>query len=136
MAGQAGFGGIAADFRGRECISCDPGEGNAAPTHPGQTHRLPITRARAELSQVVLLAQDPDPDPAGYRGHGRARQAAGRHFDVRTGGAPGAMSRTGTRDAVMSDNRLVGIVSIGDMLQSSTKDRAFRIDQLVKYVGG
>lgn len=37
---------------------------------------------------------------------------------------------------VLSDGRLVGIISIGDLLKSIIADREFSIDQLVRYVSG
>lgn len=37
---------------------------------------------------------------------------------------------------VLSDRRLVGIVSIGDLMRGIIEDREFNIDQLVKYVRG
>ena len=37
---------------------------------------------------------------------------------------------------VLSGGRLVGIVSIGDLMRSIIDERQFNIDQLVKYVRG
>lgn len=37
---------------------------------------------------------------------------------------------------VLSDRRLVGIVSIGDLMRSIIDERQFNIDQLVQYVRG
>src|SRR3990172_4921316 len=37
---------------------------------------------------------------------------------------------------VLSDGRLVGIISIGDLMKSIIADREFSIDQLVRYVRG
>jgi CBS domain-containing protein len=37
---------------------------------------------------------------------------------------------------VLSDRRLVGIVSIGDLMRSIIEERQFNIDQLVQYVRG
>ncbi|NDR57372.1 CBS domain-containing protein [Aliiruegeria sabulilitoris] len=36
---------------------------------------------------------------------------------------------------VVKDGELLGLVSIGDLLQSAIADREFHIDQLVEYVG-
>ena len=37
---------------------------------------------------------------------------------------------------VLRDGRLVGIISIGDLMKSIIADREFNIDQLVRYVQG
>jgi len=37
---------------------------------------------------------------------------------------------------VLSDGRLVGMVSIGDLMRSMIEERQFNIDQLVQYVRG
>lgn len=37
---------------------------------------------------------------------------------------------------VLSENRLVGVISIGDLVKSIIGDREFDIDQLVKYIRG
>jgi CBS domain-containing protein len=37
---------------------------------------------------------------------------------------------------VLSDGRLVGVISIGDLMKSIIADREFSIDQLVRYVRG
>lgn len=37
---------------------------------------------------------------------------------------------------VLRDGRLLGIISIGDLMKSIIADREFNIDQLVRYVGG
>jgi CBS domain-containing protein len=37
---------------------------------------------------------------------------------------------------VLSDGRLVGIISIGDLMKSIIDERQFNIDQLVQYVQG
>lgn len=37
---------------------------------------------------------------------------------------------------VMSDGKLVGLVSIGDIMKSMIDEHQFNIDQLVKYVSG
>ncbi|MEZ5831004.1 MAG: CBS domain-containing protein [Dongiaceae bacterium] len=37
---------------------------------------------------------------------------------------------------VMRDSRLVGVISIGDLMKSIIADREFSIDQLVRYVHG
>jgi CBS domain-containing protein len=36
---------------------------------------------------------------------------------------------------VMRDDRLVGLVSIGDLMKTAIDERQFHIDQLVEYVG-
>ena len=36
---------------------------------------------------------------------------------------------------VLSDRRLVGIISIGDLTKSIIADREFNIDQLMRYIG-
>jgi CBS domain-containing protein len=36
---------------------------------------------------------------------------------------------------VLSDGKLVGIISIGDLMKSALADREFNIEQLVLYVG-
>lgn len=37
---------------------------------------------------------------------------------------------------VLRDGRLLGIISIGDLMKSIIADREFNIDQLVRYVRG
>ncbi|RTM04740.1 MAG: CBS domain-containing protein [Hyphomicrobiales bacterium] len=37
---------------------------------------------------------------------------------------------------VLRDGRLVGLISIGDLMKSAVADREFNIDQLVRYIKG